>query len=73
MARVFKIIPKQIKRSNGTFLTPEMVVVVTTTQNVNCPFSNGAKEIQETYKRIYNFDYKKANCRKFDFNVEILG
>ena len=30
MSKVFQVRPKRIKRSNGTVLTPEMVVTVTT-------------------------------------------
>lgn len=33
MAKVFKVTPKRIKRSNGTVLTPEMSVTVTTQQH----------------------------------------
>lgn len=35
MSKVFQVIPKRIKRVNGTVLTPEMVVTVTT-QMHNC-------------------------------------
>ena len=28
---------------------------------------DGAKELQETYMRIYAFDYKKACCNQNDF------
>lgn len=67
MSKVFQIRPKQIKRSNGTVLTPEMVVTVTTLQHTNNPFYNGAKEVQEAYMRLYAFDYKKACCYPSDF------
>lgn len=30
MSKVFQIIPKRTKRANGTVLTPDMVVTVTT-------------------------------------------
>ena len=30
MSKVFQVKPKRLKRSNGTVLTPEMVVTVTT-------------------------------------------
>ena len=30
MSRVFKVTPKRVKRTNGTVLTPEMEVTVTT-------------------------------------------
>ena len=33
MSRVFRITPKRIKRSNGTVLTPDMVITVTTRQH----------------------------------------
>ena len=67
MSKVFQIRPKRIKRSNGTVLTPEMVVTVTTLQHTNNPFYNGAKEVQEAYMRLYAFDYKKACCYPSDF------
>ena len=68
----FKITPKRVKRTNGTILTPEMVITVSV-NNFSDPFYNGAKEIQEMYMRIYGFDYKKANCHKDDFNIQKLG
>ena len=67
MAKVFKVTPKRIKRTNGTVLTPEMTITVTTLQHTTDPFYNGAKEIKEAYMRLYGFDYKKANCSKYDF------
>lgn len=73
MAKVFRVTPKRIKRTNGTVLTPDMVVTVTTLQHASNPFYNGAKEVIEAYKRIYAFDYKKACCYKSDFDVEVLG
>ena len=72
MSRVFKVWPKRVKRVNGTVLTPEMVIVVTTKIHVSNPFSNGAQEIKDTYMRIYQFDYKKANCYQTDFNYVAL-
>ena len=62
--------PKRIKRSNGTVLTPDMVVTVTTLQHTTNPFYNVAKELQETYMRIYAFDYKKAFCNQNDFEFK---
>jgi hypothetical protein len=47
MSKVFKVTPKRIKRANGTVLTPEMSITVTTLQHANYPFGNGAKEIKE--------------------------
>ena len=49
MSKVFKITPKRIKRTNGTVLTPEMSVTVSTLQHTSDPFYNGAKEIKEAY------------------------
>lgn len=68
MAKVFKVTPKRVKKVNGTVLTPEMSITVTTLQHTNDPFYNGAKEIKEAYLRLYRFDYKKACCSKNDFN-----
>ncbi len=53
MSKVFQVKPKRLKRSNGTALTPDMVVTVTTMQHTATPFYNGAKEVQEAYMRIY--------------------
>ena len=53
MSKVFQVKPKRLKRSNGTVLTPDMVVTVTTMQHTATPFYNGAKEVQEAYMRIY--------------------
>lgn len=72
MSRVFQVTPKRIKRTNGTVLTPKMTVTVTTKANSTNPFTNGAKELQEAYMRLYNFDYKKANCNVNDFEFEAL-
>lgn len=49
MAKVFKVTPKRIKRSNVLVLTPDMSVIVTTQQHMTSPFSNGAKELKEIY------------------------
>ena len=67
MSRVFQVKPKRLKRSNGTILTPEVVVTVTTMQHTATPFYNGTNELQEVYMRIYAFDYKKACCNQNDF------
>ena len=79
MSKVFQITPKRIKRTNGTVLTPEMVVTVTTQSHTvttqshtSNPFYNGAKEVQEAYMRLYNFDYKKACCSVNDFEFKKL-
>ena len=72
MSRVFQITPKRIKRSNGTVLTPEMSVTITTVLHTTNPFYNGAKEIQDAYMRLYGFDYKKACCNQNDFEFKKL-
>lgn len=72
MSKVFQVRPKRIKRSNGTVLTPDMVVTVTTQQHTTTPIYNGAKELQEVYMRIYAFDYKKACCNQNDFEFRKL-
>ena len=68
MHKVWEIIPKKVRQINGESLSPAMRVVVTTKNYVGNPFNNSAEEIIETYKRIYNFDYKKACCSKNDFD-----
>lgn len=72
MSKVFQVWPKRIKRSNGTVLTPDMEVTVTTLQHTTTQFYNGAKELQEVYMRIYAFDYKKACCYPSDFEFRKL-
>ena len=72
MSKVFKITPKRIKRANGTVLTPEMEIIVTTRSHTTDPFYNGAIEIKEQYMKVYQFDYKKANCTKSDFEWKKL-
>ncbi len=67
MSKVFRVTPRRIKRSNGTVLTPEMSVTVTTANHTTNPFYNGAKEIQEAYMRLYAFDYHKACYTQNDF------
>jgi len=69
MSRVFEITPKRIKRANGTVLTPEMKVTVTTLQ---LRFLSGAVEVCQAYMKIYGFDYKKANCNQGDFVFRAL-
>ena len=72
MSKVFRITPKRIKRANGTVLTPEMVITVTTRSHTTDPFYNGAVEIKEEYMRMYQSDYKKACCSKMDFEFKKL-
>lgn len=49
-----RVKPKRLKRSNGTVLTPDMVVTVTTMQHTATPFYNGAKEVHK-YMDFYAF------------------
>lgn len=72
MSKVFQITPKRIKRTNGTVLTPEMQVTVTTQMHTTNPFYNGAKEVQDAYARLFGFDYKKACCTQNDFTFKPL-
>ena len=72
MSRVFRITPKRIKRANGTVLTPDMEITVTTKTHTTDPFYNGAVEIKEQYMRMFQFDYKKACCSKMDFEWKKL-
>ena len=72
MSKVFRIIPKRTKRTNGQVLTPDMAITVTTLSHTTTPFYNGAVEIKEQYMRIYGFDYKKAGCSVSDFEFEKL-
>ena len=73
MGNVFRVRPVRVKRANGQVLTPDMEITVTTQSYTSDPFYNGAKEIQEQYMRMYQFDYKKSNCRKYDFEFMKIG
>ena len=68
MSKVFKVWPKRVKRVNGTVLTPEMDIVVTTKMSVSNPFYNNAQEVKEAYMRLYQFDYKNSDT--FCFNIQ---
>lgn len=73
MHKVFEIVPKRSKAINGQSLTPAMRVVVTTDNYTNNPFnSNSLEQVIETYKRIYNFDYRKCACMPSDFEFRPL-
>ncbi|MBM6658763.1 MULTISPECIES: DUF6140 family protein [Bacteroides] len=72
MSKVFQVVPKRVKRCNGTVLTPEMSVIVTTEHHTSDPFYNGAKELQAAYMDKYGFDYRKACCSKYDFEFKNL-
>ena len=63
MSRVFRITPKRTKRTNGTVLTPDMVITVTTRQHTTDPFYNGAVEIQEQYMRMFQFIVYYGTCK----------
>lgn len=60
MSKVFRITPKRVKRVNGTVLTPDMEVTVTTAIHTTNPFYNGAKEVIAQYDRMFGFDYRKS-------------
>ena len=72
MHKVWEIIPKKVRQINGESLSPAMKVVVNTKNFVGNPFYNGGEEIIETYRRIYNFDYKKCGCMPIDFDYKPL-
>ena len=72
MTKLFRVMLKRIKRSNGTVLNPDMVVAVTTMQHTTNPFYNGAKKLQEAYMCIYAFDYNKACYNQNDFEFKKL-
>ena len=72
MSKVFRITPKRVKHSNGQVLTPDMAITVTTRSHTTTPFYNGAVERKEQYMRMYQCDYKKANCSASDFEFEKL-
>lgn len=56
MGNVFRVRPVRVKKANGQVLTPDMEITVTTQSYTSDPFYNGAKEIQEQYMRMYQFD-----------------
>lgn len=72
MSKVFRVTPKRVKKTNGTVLTPDMAITVTTQQHTTDPFYNGAREIKEAYMRLYGFDDQKACCNKNDFEFTKL-
>ena len=67
--KVWEVVPKRSRAINGQSLTPAMRVVVTTDNYTNNPFNNDSiEQVIETYKRIYNFDYRKCSCMPSDFD-----
>lgn len=72
MHKVWEIVPKKTRQINGESLSPAMRLVVTTKNFTGDPFINGAQEIIEAYKRIYNFDYRKCGCMPIDFDYQPL-
>lgn len=71
--KVFEVVPKRSRAVNGQSLTPAMRVVVTTDNYTNNPFnSNSIEQVIETYRRIYNFDYRKCGCMPLDFDFRPL-
>ena len=73
MSKVFQVKPKRIKRSNGTVLTPDMVVIVTLNRHATTLFSTYEEEVKKAYMEKYKFDYNKACCNSNDFDVKALG
>lgn len=71
--RVFRVWPKRMKRSNGQIISPEMVVVVTTSTHASTPFVNGAKELKDMYRSMYHCDLSKLAINPGDFNYTILA
>lgn len=55
MSRVFRVTPKRVKRTNGTVLTPEMEVTVTTQSHTSDPFYNGAKRSERSIYAYVRF------------------
>lgn len=72
MHKVFEVVPKKVRQINGESLSPAMRVVVTTKNFTNNPFNNGAAEVIETYRRMFNFDYRKCGCTPMDFDFRPL-
>lgn len=73
MHKLWEIIPKRSRAINGQALTPAMKVVVATDNYTNNPFnSNSIEQVIETYRRIYNFDYRKCACMPTDFEFRPL-
>ena len=69
MPKVFKLTPKRQKNVNGQVLSPSMVAVITS--NLSSPFNNGAKEVKETYMRLYGVDFNRMSVTSSDFHIEI--
>ena len=65
MAKVFYIKPKYEKLLGEQILTTDMDIYVET--HMNDPFTNGAEEVIEQFRRLYHFDYTSANCSMSDF------
>lgn len=73
MHKVWEIVPNKTRQINGESLTLAMRVIVTTKFPTNNPFnSSSINDIIETYKRLYNFDYKKCGCMPIDFDYQPL-
>lgn len=71
--KVFKVWPKRIKRGNGQILSPEMVVIVTMRMHSPTPFANGAIEVKQAYRGLYQCDITKLRCSQTDFNYTPLA
>lgn len=72
MSNIFKVWSKKVKRANDIVLTPNMFIIVTTKIHISSPFNNNAQKIKDIYMRIYQFDYKEANCYQMNFNYVTL-
>ena len=55
MGNVFRVRPVRVKKANGQVLTPDMEITVTTQSYTSDPFYNGAKEIQEQYLLLVDY------------------
>ena len=53
MAKVFRITPTRIKRTNSTVLTPDMAITETTLQHTLDLFYNGTKAIKEAFMHLF--------------------
>ena len=58
MSRVFQVKPKRLKRSNGTVLTPDMVVTVTTMQHTATPFLQWSQGGAKIYGSLCFYELK---------------
>lgn len=55
MSKVFQVVPKRIKRTNGTVLTPEMAVTVTTNMHTSDPILQRSKRVAGSLQAYIQF------------------